>query len=284
MDVAEPCFEKYLLFTCIESICKLWRPQNNSEKPEKSALSKSPGNVSVIIVAGGKGSRFGSQEKKQFILLKGHPILCWTIWRFHQFNWIYEIILVIPKGLHDFVESRIILPYHFDRVRKIVAGGAERQDSVFAGLNAVDPRSQFVCIHDGVRPFVSNKSLSRIYQTVQKYGTAVLGFPSRDTVKRVENNIVTNTEDRSKLWLIQTPQVFKYDLIMAAHKKAIGEKYYATDDARLAERLGIPVHLVKGDYPNMKITNPSDLKIAEYFLPLYFSEKTFSDLKIRSDF
>ncbi len=236
---------------------------------------------SAIITAAGQGKRMGSETKKQYLKIGGHSILAWTLWRFHQIEWFREIILVVPENDKSLVQEEIILKYHFKKVHKIVEGGELRQDSVYAGLSKLDPASDYVFIHDAVRPFVSNKIFEKLRKIVIKTNAVIPGYPSRDTIKRANDSIIIHTEDRKNLWLVQTPQVFQTSLIIRAYKEAQERNFYATDDAALVERMGYPVHLVEGSPYNIKITTPLDLQIAEHLLPYYFpeSEKLKQQLK-----
>jgi 2-C-methyl-D-erythritol 4-phosphate cytidylyltransferase len=236
--------------------------------------------VAVIIVAGGSGRRIGGKVRKQFIKIGGHPILCWTLWQFHQLEWVDQIVLVVPEDTKNQVKREIIKKYHFHLVKCIVNGGNERQKSVLNGLTAIEPNTKFVLIHDAVRPFISQNSLTKLYKLLKNTGSAVIGFPSRDTVKEVKNLKIIETKERKKIWLVQTPQAFNFDLILEAHYRAQKDRYQATDDSNLIERMNIPVCLVEGDYFNIKITTPFDLEIAEKILPHFFSKNTFSYVKL----
>lgn len=235
--------------------------------------------IVALIVAGGKGNRLGTNTNKQFLKIGGHPILCWTLWRFHQIKWIKEIFLVIPANKKEFVQEEIIKKYKFELVNKIITGGKERQESVFKGLQAINSNPQVVFIHDAVRPFVSQDSFQRLYITVKNTGNAILGIPSQDTVKEIEKFGTIKTKKRDKIWLVQTPQAFSYDLILAAHHQAAIHGFKATDDSSLIERMKIPIHLVKGNTFNLKITTKNDLDIAERLVFYYFSKNTFFYIK-----
>jgi 2-C-methyl-D-erythritol 4-phosphate cytidylyltransferase len=146
----------------------------------------------------------------------------------------------------------------------LVSGGEERQNSVYKGLCAVDEHCEIVLIHDGARPFITNKNIVDCINAVKLYGACGVGVKSKDTIKiATDNGFVASTPDRKSLWSIQTPQGFKYDIIMNAHKIAINNDFVGTDDMVLVEMLGIPVKLVEGNYQNIKITTPEDLIIGE---------------------
>lgn len=221
----------------------------------------------VIIVAAGSGKRMRSAIAKQYIELKGRTILSYTIETFNNSENIDDIVLVTSSDAVDYVRRKIIEKYGFDKVRTIVEGGAERQDSVYKGLKAVDSDTDVVLIHDGVRPFVADKYIAELESIAMEFGGCVLGAPVKDTIKVCDSEgYITDTPKRETLWLAQTPQCFKYDIIMKAYEKAEKEGYRGTDDSMLAERLGIRIKMVKGDYDNIKITTPEDLYMGEVIL------------------
>lgn len=221
----------------------------------------------VIIVAAGSGKRMRSAIAKQYIELKGRTILSYTIETFNNSENIDDIVLVTSSDAMDYVRREIIEKYGFDKVRTIVEGGAERQDSVYKGLKAVDSDTDVVLIHDGVRPFVADKYIAELESIAMEFGGCVLGAPVKDTIKVCDSEgYITDTPKRETLWLAQTPQCFKYDIIMKAYEKAEKEGYRGTDDSMLAERLGIRIKMVKGDYDNIKITTPEDLYMGEVIL------------------
>lgn len=221
----------------------------------------------VIIVAAGSGKRMRSAIAKQYIELKGRTILSYTIETFNNSENIDDIVLVTSSDAIDYVKKEIIEKYGFDKVRTVVEGGAERQDSVYRGLKAVDSDTDVVLIHDGVRPFVADKYIAELESVAMEFGGCVLGAPVKDTIKVCDSEgYITDTPERETLWLAQTPQCFKYDIIMKAFEKAEKEGYRGTDDSMLAERLGIRIKMVRGDYDNIKITTPEDLYMGEVIL------------------
>lgn len=221
----------------------------------------------VIIVAAGSGKRMRSAIAKQYIELKGRTILSYTIETFNNSENIDDIVLVTSSDAIDYVKKEIIEKYGFDKVRTVVEGGAERQDSVYRGLKAVDSDTDVVLIHDGVRPFVADKYIAELESVAMEFGGCVLGAPVKDTIKVCDSEgYITDTPKRETFWLAQTPQCFKYDIIMKAYEKAEKEGYRGTDDSMLAERLGIRIKMVKGDYDNIKITTPEDLYMGEVIL------------------
>lgn len=222
--------------------------------------------VSAVIVAAGQGKRLQTSVPKQFYLIDGKPILFYTLSKFEACSRIDEIILVVAEDWLFHVSKEVVDKFEFHKIRKIVSGGQERQDSVFAGLKALDYKPDMVVIHDAVRPLVSIAKIKETIEACQAHGAAILAIPPADTVKVEKKGFVDRTLDRSKLWLVQTPQTFNYDLIMRAHKEAQKQKYYATDDSALVERLGHKVKIVPGEEINIKITRPMDLKLAEILL------------------
>ena len=216
--------------------------------------------ISAVITAGGRGERFGSPLPKQFIEVRGKPILLWAVERIWACPKISELVVVVPE---EFMEkAREILS---QKELKLVAGGNHRQDSVFSGLKATSPQAKLILIHDGVRPFPSRELIERVIEGVEKYGSAVPGIPLKETVKEVEKRSgrILATIDREQLFLIQTPQGFAREIILRAHQRAQNLGFYTTDDAGLVEWLGEEVFLVEGEETNIKITTPFDLKLAE---------------------
>jgi len=209
--------------------------------------------TAVIIPAAGLGSRMGTQ--KQLIKLNSKPVLAHTLEAFEKHPNIDEIIVVGSKSLVEITSS-------FSKVKSLVEGGANRQASVWQGLQAVSDDIDWVLIHDGARPFVSEKVISDVIGKC-----AISGVKSKDTIKIAdENNIVQETPNRENLWLVQTPQGFPYHIIKKAHQQAIADGFVGTDDATLVERMGIPVQMIEGDYRNIKLTTPEDILIAEVYI------------------
>jgi len=223
--------------------------------------------VSVVIVAAGRGKRMGESINKVFLNLNGKPVLYHTINAFENLPVVQEIILVVSKGDIKYCEENIVNKFRFAKVKKIVEGGEERQQSVFNGLMSVNEKATIIAIHDGARPLITSEVILQAIEAAYLYKAVGVGVPVKDTIKVVNNqNVVINTPDRRTLWSIQTPQVFEKEIILNAHKKAIADGFAGTDDTVLIERMGIDVMLVEGDYKNIKITTPEDLIIAEAFL------------------
>jgi len=225
----------------------------------------------AIIVAAGKGERAGKKLPKQFLNLGGKPMLALTLERFEKARLISEIVVVVPESYLGFCSKEIVDVYRFAKVRKIVSGGKHRQDSVFSGLKSIDANADVVVIHDGVRPFVRSQEIDRIVRICQKEGPVIFALPVKETIKRVEEGKVMTTLDRSRIWSVQTPQVFPYKTILNTYKKANKDKFVATDDSLLVERMGIEVKVIEGDEDNIKITTTEDLKMAEYLINREFS-------------
>jgi len=213
--------------------------------------------VSVIIVAAGRGKRFGSA--KQFAPFREKLILDWAIEAFELHARVDEIILVLPDE-----KERQKYINRFEKVSTVVKGGRRRQDSVVHGFESVKAEeTKIVLIHDGVRPLVSREVISRVVEEAQRSGAAIPAIPVEDTIKEAEKGRVVRTLDRRKLVRVQTPQGFAFEVLEKALRQAQKEGYYGTDEAALVERTGHPVAVVEGDPRNIKVTTPADLKIAE---------------------
>ncbi|OPH50108.1 2-C-methyl-D-erythritol 4-phosphate cytidylyltransferase [Paenibacillus ferrarius] len=224
------------------------------------------GKLGVIIVAAGKGSRMGTAESKQYLQLGQKPILVHTLQLFQNIQEVHEIILVV--GEHDLDRCRgYVQDYGLSKTTHVLAGGAERQDSVRRGLDSLQQGTDWVLVHDGVRPFVKKEHVFDCLEKAKEQDAAVLAVPVKDTIKVVDSaKRIQSTPDRRSLWAIQTPQAFRLSLLQEAHERASQESFIGTDDAMLVERLGTTVHVVEGDYYNIKITTPEDLPWAEWIL------------------
>jgi len=227
----------------------------------------------AIIAAGGQGKRIESRLwrdegklPKQFLTLKDRPILAHTVEKFERCELIDEIILVVPEDYLEYCSQKVVDKYGFKKVRKVISGGKERQDSVYSGLKACPNNTSIVVIHDGVRPLISHDKICQSIKMCQEKKAVVLAVPVKETVKRVEYGKIVTTLDRTKLWLTQTPQTFEYKLILDAYEKARKDNFIGTDDSALVERLGREVAILEGDYKNIKITTIDDLQVAERLL------------------
>jgi 2-C-methyl-D-erythritol 4-phosphate cytidylyltransferase len=224
--------------------------------------------VIALIPAAGMGKRMGAEINKQYLLLDGKPILAHTIAVFESAPFIDDVYVIVPEAEIPYCREHVVERYGFAKVRRIVPGGAERQNSVLNGLRAVAGArdDDVVLIHDGVRPFIPESVLKRAVEVAFAQDGALVAVPVKDTVKVVRDGVVRATPPRETLWLAQTPQAFKHGTIRAAHEIAEAEGFLGTDDAMLVERLEKEVHVVMGDYRNIKITTPEDLILAEAFL------------------
>jgi 2-C-methyl-D-erythritol 4-phosphate cytidylyltransferase len=225
--------------------------------------------VKAIIAAGGRGERIGGILPKQFIEIKKKPVLAYTVEKFENCELIDEIILVVPEDYMSFCSYNIVDVGDFKKVKKILSGGKERQDSVYKGLLALSKDTDIVLIHDGVRPFISTEKIGKSIEMCKKEKAVILALPVNDTVKRVDEGYVVTTLDRDKLWIAQTPQTFEYKLILGAYKKAMEDGFTGTDDSSLVERLGFKVRVLEGESKNIKITTPEDLVLAEKIIESY---------------
>ncbi|MCD7752033.1 MAG: 2-C-methyl-D-erythritol 4-phosphate cytidylyltransferase [Lachnospiraceae bacterium] len=251
----------------------------------------------AIVLAAGKGTRMGTQTAKQYLLLRGKPVLYYSLKAF-QDSFVDDIILVAGKDELTYCREEIVEKYGLSKVRAVVPGGKERYHSVYAGLEAVQAQMRSnltegksgvesgaaglksavktaVYIHDGARPFITQEILHNLRESVEQYGSAVAAMPVKDTIKIADaDGFVTATPDRTRTWQVQTPQCFVFDWIYPAYAQLIADEeklkeqdVHITDDAMAAELFSKRrVHLVEADYRNIKITTPEDLMVAERFL------------------
>lgn len=218
----------------------------------------------VIVVAAGRGTRMGTAESKQYLLLQDKPIVIHTLELFEAMEEVKEIVLVV--GAQDVSRcEELLLQHHLHKVKAVAAGGSERQHSVRIGLGLL--QGEWVMVHDGVRPLVTPEAVRACMAAAENAGAAVLAVPVKDTIKQVnESGIIVATPDRRSLWAIQTPQAFRRSLLHEAHEAALAEEFVGTDDAMVVERYGAAVVVAEGDYTNIKITTPEDLPWAEFLL------------------
>lgn len=231
----------------------------------------------AIVLAGGRGSRMNSEIPKQYLLLKDKPVLYYSLKMFQESE-IDKIILVAGSDDVEMCLEKIVTKYHLDKVVSIVEGGAERYDSVYHGLNAVKTiyndcnhgKDVYVFIHDGARPCVNQEVIHNCFLEAEKFGAATAAVPVKDTIKVVDREgFAVDTPDRSTLWQVQTPQVFRYELIVQAYKEMFSdpERGVITDDAMLVERYtDVKVKMAMGSYNNIKITTPEDMAAAARIL------------------
>lgn len=222
--------------------------------------------VTAIIPAAGEGSRFGGSVRKQFIALNGLPILSHTLRALAASRALAAMIVVVPPGEESRGRDALSLA-RVDIETEVISGGQERQDSVYKGLQRAKPDTDMVLIHDGVRPFVSREVVLATIEGAEEWGAAVAAVPVTDTIKRVDTGgLVVDTPARGQLWAVQTPQVFRYALLMRAHQSVREHGIVVTDDAALVERIGVKVKVVRGSYENIKITSEEDLPLADLIL------------------
>ncbi len=225
----------------------------------------------AIVLAAGQGKRMNSSVRKQYLLIKDKPVLYYSLKAFEESD-IDDIVLVVGEGEEAQVQRDILDSYGFCKVRAVICGGRERYHSVAYGIRSISWECDYIFIHDGARPFLDQETIIRAFDGVRQSAACVVGMPVKDTIKIAdENGFVESTPNRSRIWQIQTPQVFERQLIAAAYekllageKKILAEGIVITDDAMVVEYfMNRPVKLVPGSYKNIKITTPEDLKIAE---------------------
>jgi 2-C-methyl-D-erythritol 4-phosphate cytidylyltransferase len=255
--------------------------------------------ICAIVPAAGRGVRMGMEKPKQFLELSGRSILLHTLETIACADFISGIFVVVPQQFLSDTEALIDQYFHHSGKRaapgssghftagssfrsspdgvsseaidlipsiSVVVGGPERQDSVFNALKRLPPDCEWVVVHDGVRPFVSLKLLEDVLAGASKTGAAIAALPASDTVKRAVDGLVLETLAREHVWLVQTPQIFRKDIIVRAYQEAYQHGWQCTDDASFVERMGIPVSVVIGESTNIKVTTPEDLAWASWFL------------------
>lgn len=229
--------------------------------------------ITAIVLAAGSGSRMKSKTKKQFMEIKGKPVIWYSLFEFEKSR-VDEIILVTGKEDIDYCKKEIVEKYNLKKIKNVVAGGSERYESVYNGLKEVT--GNIVLIHDGARPLINNVIIERSIEGTIKSDACVVGVPVKDTIKRAnKEGYIIDTPNRSELWITQTPQSFKTDLVKMAYKKMKEElekgntNLNITDDAMVVEEFTTnQVRFVQGDYKNIKVTTPEDIDIAELFIEL----------------
>ena len=229
--------------------------------------------ITAIVLAAGSGSRMKSKTKKQFMEIKGKPVIWYSLFEFEKSR-VDEIILVTGKEDIDYCKKEIVEKYNLKKIKNVVAGGSERYESVYNGLKEVT--GNIVLIHDGARPLINNEIIERSIEGTIKSDACVVGVPVKDTIKRAnKEGYIIDTPNRSELWITQTPQSFKTDLVKMAYKKMKEElekgntTLNITDDAMVVEEFTTnQVRFVQCDYKNIKVTTPEDIDIAELFIEL----------------
>jgi len=221
---------------------------------------------SAIIVAAGKSERMGVKMDKAFLTLGPSPVLAYSLRAFQECADIHSIVLVVRHDQLAAAEGLVQL-FGIGKIRKVVSGGATRQDSVAAGFAALDPDTLIVSVHDAARPCVTKELISETIKTAQKHGSGVAATKVTDTVKAVKKGqTVDSTLDRNLIWTVQTPQTFKYGIFKKAFDELKKSKAGVTDEASAVERIGVEVRLVQTAFPNIKITTTDDLPIASLLL------------------
>jgi len=234
--------------------------------------------ITAIILAAGQGKRMNSPVAKQFLTLQGRPVLYYSIKAFEDSS-VDDIILVTGSGQEEYCKENIIAFYHINKVSKVIEGGAERYDSVYRALTNAG-QADYVLIHDGARPFVTTQLIENVIQQVKKFQACIVGTLVKETIKVVDQNgLITSTPNRNTLWSAQTPQAFKYTEIQKAYqlfyKIENKQEQEITDDAMVYETfLKKQVKMLMGEYHNIKITTPEDLRLAEVLMEALLYEKT----------
>ncbi|MEX2116279.1 MAG: 2-C-methyl-D-erythritol 4-phosphate cytidylyltransferase [Bacteroidota bacterium] len=223
--------------------------------------------VYAVVPAAGVGSRIGGNTVKQFIQLGEKPLLVHTLQRLEHSPEVDEVGVAVPEEFIAEVEE-LLSKYRLNKVSKVVAGGQHRQDSVSNVLRCFSFRpTDIILVHDGVRPFIHPKKIAEVVSACREYDAAVLAVQPKDTIRRSNGGgFFDQTLDRAALWLVQTPQAFKAPLLMKAFENAVKDRYTATDEAALVERLGVKARIIQGSYDNIKITTREDLDLGERIL------------------
>ncbi len=217
----------------------------------------------AIILAGGAGKRMGASTNKQFLLLDNKPIIVHTLQTFEECRAVDGIYLVVNQKDLPIIQEEILETYRFNKVVKLVMGGRLRQDSVRNGLEAIEDPCDIVIIHDGARPFVTPAFIEKGIYLMEMFDAIIPALPMKDTVKVIsKEGFVVKTLERDSLWHVQTPQTFKYELIMKAYREGMTKKLYGYDDATFLEYMGKKVKVIEGSPYNIKITTPEDLVMA----------------------
>lgn len=221
--------------------------------------------VTALIVAAGKGKRFGAGFNKQYFKINNKEIIARTLDVFEEADLIDSIVVVVSEDEVDYFRENIVERYGYKKVLKIVAGGQERQHSVYNGLLHCKD-ADIVVIHDGARPFIKEEHILESIKKAEQFGASAVAVKVKDTIKIAKDEYFESTPDRNTLYAVQTPQTFRYNLILSAHKYAIEKNILSTDDTSLVELMGEKVRIVEGSYDNIKITTPEDAVFAEFIL------------------
>ena len=222
----------------------------------------------AILLAAGKSKRLKGKIIKQFLMLKERYVVAYSLEVLLASLYIQHIILVVPKTWKGFVKEKIIKKYNLpDKRIQIIQGGRKRQDSTYQAIKKIPNKTQIVLIHDGARPFITKEMVALSINNARKYGACIFALPATNTIKMSKDgNIVKKTLERNKLWEVQTPQSFRYDLVKKAFEYAYKHNWYGTDTSSLIEHIGGKVRIILGRHRNIKITTPEDLVLAEEFI------------------
>jgi 2-C-methyl-D-erythritol 4-phosphate cytidylyltransferase len=235
--------------------------------------------IGIVIPAAGQGKRMGAGYNKQFLSLMGQPILAHTVRLFQESSYVSEIVIVGAES-DLLVIKEIVYLNKFEKVVAISQGGAQRQASVHAGVQALSPTIQRVVVHDGARPLLTLQAFHRFLRDTEDFSAAIMGIQLKDTIKRVDTSgKVLETPPRERLRAVQTPQIFDRGILEEAHNQAASVGYYSTDDAALLEWMGYPVQMVEGSLENIKVTTPDDLWFAERILAMREARSPMLDIR-----
>ncbi len=218
----------------------------------------------VLLPAAGSGKRMGAGQNKLFLPLRNIPILIHTLRVFQKDPKCTQIVLAVKNEEKSFIQQ-LLKEHTITKVSAFAEGGEERQQSVYACLQEVSVEG-IVLVHDAARPFIKQHVIRQLVEDANTYGGAVAAVKAKDTMKKVKNGIIQETVDRESLWVIQTPQAFRFEILEKAERIAENDGFLGTDEAMLVERMGEPVHIVESTYDNVKITTPEDLMYGEFLL------------------
>ena len=221
--------------------------------------------VSAIIPVAGLGKRFGADTPKQFLKIADQSIIEITLRKFISVEEINTGVVVVSEKEKASSQIHFTKIEGFDQKFSIISGGIERQDSVYNGLQNIPPETDIVVVHDGVRPLVSSRLIRNSIKSAQENGACIAALPVKDTIKHVHNSVVRETIPRENLWQVQTPQTFRYSILMQAHEKARKANFYSTDESAIVEWCGHQVTVIPGEPHNIKITTPADLDLGRLY-------------------
>lgn len=222
----------------------------------------------AVIAAAGSGERLHHSLSKMLMPISGKPLLSYTLAKFEESERINEIVLVVrAQDIYE-IEQEVLKKNNYKKIKSVVIGGLTRQDSVYNGLMAIKEEDGVVCIHDGARPLIQQWMIEKTIEMISDYDGVILAIPTVDTIKQVklEEMVVERTVDRSKFWMVQTPQVFRLKKIREYHERARQEKIHSTDDSAIIEYYGGKVVILHGSEENIKVTSITDLLLTEILL------------------